>query len=137
MDYQALSGLIQTHPSWPSVDDATLTTWVNEEAISANKATLPNEEILAVILANRAEFSALADGDKQIVRDILYVGDSVPTAAGEPARDTLVAIFGAQSDTIQSLASAIAYQISRAANANILGVVNVGHVAEARRLAGG
>ena len=133
MDYQALLTLIQTHPSWPSVDDETLAAWVNEEAVSANKTTLPNEEILAVILANVAEFSALSDSNKQIVRDILYVGDSVPTDAGEPARDTLVAIFGAQSDTIQSLAAAISYQISRAAGVGILGEVTVGDIQFARR----
>lgn len=137
MDYQALSTLIQSNADWQTLTDEQLATWVNEEAISANKTTLPNSEILAVILSNRAEFSALADGDKQIVRDILYVGDSVPTEAGEPARDALVSIFGAQSATIQTLAASISYQISRAANVGILGAVNAGHISEARRLAGG
>ena len=134
MDYAALKALIETHPSWPGVDDETLTAWVNEEAVSANKTALPNEEILAVILANRAEFAALSDSDKQIVRDIMYIGDSVPTSAGEPARDTLVSIFGAQSDTIQALATAIAYQISRAAAVGILGQVRNPDVAYARTI---
>jgi len=93
VDYAALRGLIETHPSWPSVDDETLTSWVNEEVISATKTTLPNEQILAVILANRAEFAALSDTDKSIVRDILYVGDAVPTKAGEPAREQLLTRF--------------------------------------------
>ena len=134
MDYQALSTLIQTHPSWPSVSDEDLVIWVNEEAVSADKTALPNEEILAVILANRAEFTALADGDKQIVRDILYVGDSVPTKAGEPARDALVSIFGAQSNTIASLAASISYQVSRAQAVGILGTVRNPDIAFARSL---
>ena len=133
MDYAALRALIETHPSWPSVDDETLTTWVNEEAVSATKTTLPNEQILAVILSERAEFAALSDTDKQIVRDILYIGDAVPTTAGEPARDTLVAIFGAGSNTIQALAAAITYQISRAEAQGIIGEVKVGDVQFARR----
>jgi len=133
MDYEALRTLCETHPSWPSVDDETLTDWVNEEVVSANKESLPNEEILAVILTHRAEFTALSDGDKQMVRDILYIGDSVPTKAGEPARDTLVAIFTAGSDTIQELAAAITYQISRAAAEGILGEVKVGDIQFARR----
>lgn len=132
MNYALLSTLIQTHPQWPSVDDAALADWCNEKVFNADKTSLPNEEILAVILDNRAEFSALADGDKQIVRDILYVGDSVPTAAGNPARDTLVAIFGAGSATIQSLATAISYPISRAENAGIIGSVTAGDVQAVR-----
>lgn len=134
MDYSALKTLIQTHPQWPSVTDADLVDWVNDEVINATKTSLPNEQILAVILSNRAEFSSLADSDKQIVRDILYIGDSVPTAAGEPARDTLVAIFGAASNTIQSLASAISYQISRAAAAGLMGTIREGDVQYARNL---
>lgn len=133
MDYAALRALIETHPSWPSVDDETLTAWVNEETVSATKTTLPNEQILAVILSERAEFSALSDTNKQIVRDILYIGDAVPTTDGEPARDTLVAIFGMGSNTIQALADAITYQISRADAVGILGKVKVGDVQFARR----
>jgi hypothetical protein len=132
MDYQALKTLIQTHPQFPTVDDATLTAWVNEEAINATKATLSNEEILAVILANRAEFSALSVNNQQIVRDILYVGDSVPTAAGAPARDALVSIFGGGSATIQALGAAISFQVSRAVNAGIIEQVRQGDVEFAR-----
>jgi len=132
MDYQALKTLIQTHPQFPTVDDATLTAWVNEEAINATKTSLSNEEILAVILSNRAEFSALSVNNQQIVRDILYVGDSVPTAAGAPARDALVAIFGGSSATIQALGAAISLQVSRAVNAGIIEQVRQGDVEFAR-----
>ena len=134
MDYQALKTLIETHPSWPSVDDETLTTWVNEEAISATKTSLPNEEILAVILGNRADFAALSDTDKQLIRDIVYVGDSVPTETGNPTRDAFVAIYAGKTDTLQALAAAIAYQISRAANVGILGQVRNPDVAYARTI---
>jgi len=127
-----LIALIETHPQWPSVDNATLADWCNEEVFTDDKTALPNEEVLAVILENRAEFSALSDTNKQIVRDILYVGDSVPTAAGEPARDTLVEIFGAGSSTIQSLSEALSYPISRAANAGILGQVTAGELQAVR-----
>ena len=132
MDYQALKALIQTHPQYPTVGDAELTAWVNEEAINATKTTLPNEEILAVILSNRAEFSALAPSDQQIVRDILYVGDTVPTAAGEPARDTLVSLFGGASATIAALGQAISFTVTRAVNAGIIEEVRQGDVEFAR-----
>jgi hypothetical protein len=134
MDYPTLKALLETNPDFSTANDQALADWANEEVIDATKTTLPNEQVLAVILTNVAEFSALADGDKQIVRDILYIGDSVPTEAGEPARDTLVSIFGGQSNTIQTLAAAITYQISRAANVGIVKTVSADHVAYARTL---
>jgi len=132
MDYQALRTLIETNPDHATTSDADLAVWVNEEVIQVDKATLSNEEILSVILDNRAEFGALADSDKQIVRDIMYVGSSVPTAAGEPARDTLVAIFGGGSATITALAAAIAETVSRAVSVGIIGKVRVGDITVAR-----
>lgn len=138
MDYQALNTLIKTHPSWPSVTDEDLVIWVNDPtAMTLDRESLPNEKILATILSSattRAEFAALSDTDKGIVRDILYVGASVPTAAGEPARDTLVAIFGGGSDTIQALAAAISEDVSRATYAGILGSPHLGDIENARAL---
>ena len=136
MDYAALRTLLETNPNHTTLTDQDLADWVNEEVVSVNKTSLPNTEILAVILANRAEFAALTDGDKQIVRDILYVGDSVPTTAGEPARDTLVAIFGGGSATIQSLADAISEQVSRAVAAGIIGTIRAGDIQFARTFGG-
>lgn len=132
MSSAALKSLIETNPNHATMTDIELADWCNEEVYSANKTELPNEEILAVILSNRSEFTSLSGTDQQIVRDILYVGDSVPTKAGEPARDTLVSIFGAGSNTIQSLADSISYPISRAANSGILGTVTAGDVQAAR-----
>ena len=132
MDYQALRALIETHPTWPSVTDAELLSWVNEVIRSGTKTSLPNAEILAVILANRAEFTGLSDADKQTVRDILYIGDSVPTAAGEPARDTLVDIFGPGSSTITSLAAAISYPVTRAQDVGVVGEIELSDIVYAR-----
>lgn len=136
MDYQALKTLIMTHPSWPSVTDVDLVTWVNEEAISRDKATLPATTILSTILTYKSEWDALTDANRNTVRDVLYIasGEGVPTAVGNPIRNVLVAILGTQ--TKQALAAAISYTVSRAENAGVGGVVNEGHVQEARRLAG-
>jgi len=132
MNYKAVFDVVSAHPSYP-IDDATLTTWGNDKVVSVDKTELPNEDILAVILANRAEFTALSASDQQIVRDILYVGNSVPTTAGEPARDALVSIFGGVSNTIQSLAAAINQTLSRFEDAGISGDVEIADVTEARR----
>ena len=85
MDYQALKALIETHPSWPSVDDITLHAWVNEEVVSVDRPTLPASEVYATIVAS--EFSALTDPQKQDIRDILYIhsAEGVPTAPGSRA----------------------------------------------------
>ena len=138
MNYLELSTLIQTHPSWPAVDDATLTVWVNEEAISADHPTLTSGEVFATIADNISEFNALTDADKQTVRDVLYIhsGEGIPTVSGTAARTLLVTIFGGGSTTITALAAAISYQVSRAVDAGIIGIINEGHIIEARRLAG-
>jgi hypothetical protein len=136
MDYQALNTLIKTHPTWQTEDIYVLTDWVNEEVISADKDTLPSGEVFATILQNSSEFTALTDADKQMVRDILYVhsGEGIPTAPGTPARTALVNIFGGGSATITALAAAISYQISRAEDVGIIGVIRVSDVDYARSL---
>ena len=132
MDYQALKTLIQTNPNWQTLSDQIVADWCNEEVIDVNKDTLPNQTILAAILNNRTEFTALSANDQQIVRDILYIGDSVPTDQSSPQRAAMVSIFGASSATIQALAAELVYQISRAANVGILQSVSADHVAHAR-----
>jgi len=134
MDYQALNTLIQTHPQWPTVDDATLTTWVNEEAISVDKDTVSSGAIFAAILNNRSEWTALSATDREFVKDILYIhsGEGVPTAAGTPARSQLVAILG--TNTKAELASVISSLVSRASAAGIPGTVRQGDIEYARTL---
>ena len=132
--YPDLAALIQTHPTYPTVTDEELLIWLTEEVVTSTKPNLPNEGILAIILSNRAEFTALSEADKQIVRDILYIGDSVPTEAGQPARDTLVNIYGGQSLTIQSLAAEITILISRAVNAGIIETIRLGDIEFARTI---
>ena len=134
MDYSALNTLIKTHPQWPTVDNATLTIWVNEKAISRDKTTLPATTVLQAILSHKSEWDALTDANRNTVRDILYIasGEGVPTAAGNPIRAVLVAILGAQTKT--DLAAAIAELVSRADNAGIAGEVREGDVVFARTL---
>ena len=136
MDYAALRTLLETNPSHATLTDQELADWVNEEVVSVDRSNLSNEEILAVILDNRSEFAALSAADQQIVRDILYVGTSVPTTAGEPARDTLVAIFGGGSATITALAAAISETVSRAVGAGIIGTIRAGDIGFARTFGG-
>ena len=87
MDYAALRTLIETHPQYPTVSDADLVTWVNEEVISVDKDTVSSGTIFAAILNNRAEWTALTATDREFVKDILYIhsGEGVPTAVGSPA----------------------------------------------------
>jgi hypothetical protein len=134
MDYSALNTLIKTHPNYATVSDEDLTAWVNEEAISVDKATLPATTILSTILTYKSEWDALSEANKATVRDILYIasGEGVPTAAGNPIRTVLVNILGTQ--TKQALGAAIVELVSRAVKAGILGKVRVADVEYARTL---
>ena len=131
-----LAILIQTHPSWPGVTDNDLVPWVNELVIDKTLTELPNEKILEVIIGNITEFNNLTAEKRDLVRDILHVGNTVPTVAGNPTRDWLVSTFGGASDTIQALAAAIVYQVSRAADAAIPGTIDKGQIKAARATVG-
>ena len=136
MDYSALATLIQTHPSWPSVTDDDLTTWVNEEAITATHETISTGTVFSCIAANVSEFNTLTASQQTLVWNLLFVhsGEGFPTASGAPARDLIVSIFSGKTGTLNALSAAISYLISRAANAGILGEVKVGDVVYARTL---
>jgi hypothetical protein len=134
MDYQALSTLIKTHPQWPTVSDEDLVAWINAEALTRDRTTLPATTILSTILTYKSEWDALTDANRATVRDILYIasGEGVPTKAGNPIRAVLVAILGAQ--TKAALAAAIAEPVSRAAYAGIYPAPHLGDVQNARSL---
>ena len=134
MDYSALSALIKTHPQWPTVTDAVLTSWVNEKAISRDKTSVSSGEIFACILSNLTEWSALSAADQGIIKDILYIhsGEGVPTAAGTPARTVLVAKLGTNTKTC--VATKISELVSRATSVGIPGEVREGDIGFARTL---
>ena len=138
MDYQALKTLISTHPQWPGVSDADLVTWVNAKVVAKTHERLSSGTIFAIIASNIADFSALSADQKQLVRDILYIhtAEGVPTAAGTPARTLLQSVF-AGTATLPALGSAVAYSVSRGANAGLPRDVALYDMPEARRLAGG
>lgn len=132
MDYHVLAALIQTHPSWPSVDDNALAAWVNSGEIPASKPTVSSGELFAAILANLTEWTALAAADRELVRDILVIhaADGVPTAVGAPARAVLQAKLG--TNTKAAIATLIATTLTRAENAGIAEVVKGGDIKYAR-----
>jgi hypothetical protein len=134
MDYQTLNTLIKTHPSWPSVSDGDLVTWVNAEAMTRAKATLPATTILQAILTYKAEWDALTDANRNTVRDVLYIasGEGVPTAVGNPIRTVLVNILGTQ--TKSALGAAIDETVSRGVYAGLSGPVHIGDIQNARVL---
>lgn len=138
MDYQALKTLIMTHPQWPGVSDAALVTWVNAKVVGKAYPTLTSGTIFAIIAQNIADFTALSADQKQLVRDILYIhtAEGVPTASGTPARTLLQNIF-AGTATLTALGAAVAYNVSRGANAGLPRDVALYDMPEARRLAGG
>jgi len=84
-----------------------------------------------------SEFTALTDGQRQEVWDMLHVGGTgLWVRPGDTARTRLISIFGAQSTTIQALAALLVENISRAQELG-LGRVRPGHVEKARRIGAG
>lgn len=136
MDFEALRDLIVTHPDWPTVDDATLTTWCNETAVQRIRDRVGSDELYELI--DGSEFTALSLESQNEVWNILllFANSGIPTAAGSRARARLIAIFDAGSTTIQNVVAAITFQISRAAAASVgADEVREGDVQYARTLA--
>ena len=132
MNYTALKNLIATHPDWPNVTDAALTTWVNNKVIPVDKEFISSTKVLEKILSYRSEWHSLAADDKALVLNVLQIaaGTGIPTTAGNPIRTLLVNVLGGQ--TKAALAAEIQGLISRAEDVGIAKVIVETDVAEAR-----
>lgn len=92
-----------------------------------NKTSMTASAVMQAIV--KADFNGLPDADKQLVWDILHIGDINPFGI-EAA--LFIDVFGGGSTTITNLAALRKIDISRA-NELGLGTVKVGHIEEARR----
>lgn len=135
MDFEALAGLIQQHPTWPDVSDADLTAWCNELAVQRIADRVNSDQLYELI--DGSEFTAKSQEQQNEIWNILllFANSGVPTAANSRARSRLVAIFGAQSTTIANVVAAITYQVSRCSAASVgAETVREGDVQYARTL---
>lgn len=135
MDFTALKALIETHPEYPAVDDAALTAWCNDLAVQQTRDRINSDDLYELI--DGAEWNALTQEQQAEVWNVLLLFSStgVPTSPSARARARILAIFGAQSATIQAVVAAITYQVSRAAAASVgADSVREGDVAYARTI---
>lgn len=129
MDIDALKAeLLAGHPDTGpyDADDAVAAGQLNAKNRTRNKASLTGSQVLNAI--NKGEFNALGAANKQLVWDILHLGELNPF--GREA-DLMTDIFGGGSATIAGLAVLRLEEISRGVELR-LGVVKVGHVQMAR-----
>jgi len=134
MDSQALWNEISADPlarGYATMTDVEVAIDMNTVYRTRTRSTLSSAEIYERI--NVAEFQSKTDAAKVYVRDILGLGQDVQVGPDSKARAVLLAVFGAQSATIQALAAALLVPISRAEELG-LGTVKPGHVQDARTL---
>lgn len=110
---------------------------MNNHEIASDLNTQYRERNLNLITAteifnaiNKSEFNALPDSQKQIIWNILHMGEVNPFGL---EKDIFVDIFGAGSETITSLAGIRKVPQSRAAELG-LSEVSAGYVADAKNL---
>ena len=113
---------------YSGMDDAAVAVDMNT-AYRDNWIPLTSSQIFEVIDAT--EFQGLSVGDQSRVDRVLGLGVDVQTVPGSQARAELIAVFGAGSTTIGSLATLANPQQSRASELGI-GFVKEGHVQQAR-----
>ena len=131
VDIDALKAeLLAGHPGTGaySSDDAVATAELLTVNRSRNLSSLTGSEVVNAI--NVTEFDALSAVDKQMVWDIVHLGDVNPFGV---EATLFTNIFGGGSTTITALAAARTEAVSRAEELGF-GSVGVGHVQEARRL---
>lgn len=111
---------------YAAMSDAAAAADLNTVYRTRDKTSMTGSEILNAI--NAGEWTALTDGQRQIVWNILHLDTLNPFGV---EATLLVAVFGGGSATITALAAARKENISRAAELG-LGFVSPGHVENAR-----
>jgi len=136
MDYVILHDELTTDPltrGYSTMTDAEAAADLNSTYRTHTLQRLDQADVYNTIVPS--EFIALTEAERQEIWDIIHVGGSAGlwVRSGDTARARFIAIFGAQSDTIQALLVLITQDITRAQELG-LGTVKPGHVAKARAL---
>lgn len=113
-----------------SVDDQAAADELNAANITVERESLSGSAIYNTIVP--AEFSALDASQRQQVRDIFGLGDSIDVRTGTNVRTVLLDLFGPASQTRTNLVALAQESISRAAELG-LGRVEAKHVRWARK----
>lgn len=134
MNLQALKNeLTAGHPGTGpySPDDVTAADQLNAVNRTREKGTISGAQIYNAIVP--AEWTALTNAQRDNVRDIFHLGDSIDVRTGTNARTVLLSIFGPGTGTRTNLAAAVQEPCSRAVE--LFGQsVTPSHIADARRL---
>ena len=115
MDYQALWTEIGIDPlgrGYSAMTDPEIAIDLNSVYRTRTRNTLSSAEIYENIVVS--EFQGKTDAQKVYIRDILGLGGDVQVGPDTKARQVMIAIFGAGSQTIAALASSLQEDISRA-----------------------
>lgn len=115
MDIQALINEIKTDPlarGYSSMTDAQLFASLMTANRTRERTSLSGSQIYNATVPS--EFQALTADQKQYVRDIWGLGDSIDVRTGTNVRTVYLAIFGAGTTTRTNLANLVNETISRA-----------------------
>lgn len=136
MDYVILHDELTTDPltrGYSTMTDAEAAADLNTVYRTRTLERLDQADVYNAVVP--AEFAALTADERRVIWDIVQVGGAsgLWVKPGDTARERFIALFGAESDTIQALATLLTQDITRAAELG-LGTVKPGHVAKARAL---
>jgi len=136
MNYVILHNELTTDPlvrDYSTMSDAEAAVDLNTIYRTRTLERLDQADVFNAVVV--AEFAALSADGRQEVWDIVQVGGAsgLWVRSGDTARERFIALFGAESDTIEALAALLTEDISRAQELG-LGAVKPGHVTKARAL---
>lgn len=134
MDIAALATELTTDPEgigYSGMSNQEAADALNVANRPAARETLSGADIYNCI--EPSEFTALTDAQKQIVRDVFGLGDSIDVRAGTNTRAALLAIFNGGSTTRANLIAKAQTTIPRWQEINLGSPVGDGHVASVRQ----
>lgn len=131
MDYAKLKAeLLAGHPDTGpyDADDAIAAGQLNVENRTRNRTSMSGSEVLNAI--DKGEYLALTDAMKQLVWNVLHIGELNPFGV---EADLMIEAFGGSSATITALSALRVEAISRAEELD-LPVIGAGYVQYARAM---
>lgn len=134
MDYQTLKDEIINDPlgrGYAQMSDVEVAQDLTTEYRTYERTSISGAEIFNAI--DPAEFSALSDSQKTLVRDVFSLGVNIDVSQGTNARAVLVDAFPSGTTTLENLAGLVNATRSRAAELG-LGRVDWRDVRYARTL---
>ncbi len=133
ISYPNLRCAMEQYPSWPGGTNQEIADWVNTPSINFRPDNAAVRDLWNVII-EEDDYDTLTDAQRDLVRTTLFGGGNSFVDISDnftPEAVMLIRVFTG-TPTLTALNNAFTYQKTPGEHYNVGGVVNEGHIQEAR-----